>query len=142
MKRDSFSGEAYDEDRDCSALTGQLRIVFDIMSDQKWRSVRRIQQLMVRDYGQSELACPENSIQAQIRNLRKPKFGNYECPRKTMPGKRGGRGYSVYRLGNVLNDYKVRERFSDLSPDQLLKKAISQAKVIRRLKKQIVELEK
>jgi len=55
---------AYDEDR----LTKQIGKVYDLMIDGNWRTLSEIS-MAIKE--------PEASISAQLRHLRKPKFGSY-----------------------------------------------------------------
>lgn len=91
MKK-SFSGDDYVEDRDYDRLERQIDRVLNVMLDQKWRTVARIRALILQRYGFDD---PENSIQAQLRNLRKPENGSYTVPRKHK-----GNGLHVYKLGD------------------------------------------
>lgn len=63
-----FNGSDYDPARDNRRLTGQLLRVWDLMKDQRWRTLK-------------ELAVatgdPEASVSAQLRHLRKPRFGGH-----------------------------------------------------------------
>lgn len=70
-------------------LTGQIARVLDVISDGEWWSVYGIAFAIERDHG---IKDPENSIQAQVRNLRKPKHGGYDVRRKRVGN------LSVYRL--------------------------------------------
>ena len=69
---------------DAPRLTGQLLRTWEVMCDHKWRTTTEISQI-TRD--------PTTSIQAQLRHLRKERFGAYlvECR------KRGNR--YEYRVG-------------------------------------------
>ena len=69
-----FSGPSLtpaDEQR----LQTQIDCIRHLMADGEWRSVREISELVERRYG---VRCPENSAQAQCRNLRKPEHGGHE----------------------------------------------------------------
>ena len=68
-----FDGAAYRPELDKVRLTGQLKDVYELMRDGKWRSVQDIS-LLTRH--------PENSISAQLRNLRKERFGGYSVQRE------------------------------------------------------------
>lgn len=63
-----FAGAAYDPDEDDERLTGQILRVFDVMKDGRWRTLAEIA---------SVTGDPPASISAQLRHLRKPKFGAY-----------------------------------------------------------------
>jgi hypothetical protein len=63
-----FNGPEYDCDRDWDRLTSQHARIRNLMLDGEYRTVQEISAL-TRD--------PENSIQAQLRHLRKPRFGGF-----------------------------------------------------------------
>ena len=65
---DKFDGADYVPSRDDVRLTGQLERVFNLMADGKWRTLRQIAE------GTGD---PEASISAQMRNLRKARFGGH-----------------------------------------------------------------
>lgn len=63
-----FNGSDYIPERDDVRLTGQILRVWDVVKDQKWRTLREI----------ADLTCdPEASVSAQLRHLRKPRFGGH-----------------------------------------------------------------
>ena len=84
MRKGMFDGPAYIPERDDIRLTGQLRRIFNLMSDGKWRTLRQIS---------SETGDPEASISAQLRHLRKPRFGSHEVNRMSL-----GEGLHYYQL--------------------------------------------
>ena len=68
-----FDGAVYDTSRDLNRLTGQIKRVHEVMSDGNWHTLDWI----------SECAtAPHSSASAQLRNLRKPKFGGFEIERE------------------------------------------------------------
>lgn len=84
----AFSGPAYDPALDHTRLKGQLLAIFNLMRDGRWRTL-------------SEIATatrePEASVSAQLRHLRKPKYGSWkvEKRRRTYPLGQGGWEYQV-----------------------------------------------
>lgn len=68
-----FNGSDYVGDRDDVRLTGQILRVYDCMSDGQWRTLSQIE---VRT------GDPQASISAQLRHLRKPRFGAYEVKKR------------------------------------------------------------
>lgn len=68
-------------------LTGQIKRIFTLMSDSRWRSLAEIAAI-TND--------PEASISAQLRHMRKKKFGEHTIERR----RRGDvkRGLCEYRL--------------------------------------------
>ena len=61
-----FDGADYTPDRDDDRLTGQLLRVWNCMCDGKWRTLAQIEKIT---------GDPPASISAQLRHLRKPRFG-------------------------------------------------------------------
>jgi hypothetical protein len=76
-----FDGSDYDPKYDQQRLTGQLKVLWDLMIDGKWRTQREIGD--VTGYQGS-------SITAQLRNLRKDKFGAHSTPRRIRGERAGG----------------------------------------------------
>jgi hypothetical protein len=82
-KHPAFNG-ADCGDCDKKRLTGQINRVFSCMKDGRWRTLAEIEEIT---------EDPQASISAQLRNLRKPRFGGYTVERAN----RGG-GLFEYRL--------------------------------------------
>lgn len=82
-----FDGDAYDPIEDDVRLTGQLQRVFHLMSDGAWHTVSQIV---------SMTGDPATSLPAQLRHLRKDRFGSYLVERRKVEG---SRGLYQYRLG-------------------------------------------
>lgn len=68
-----FNGADYSPNRDNARLTGQLRRIWEIVIDGRWYTLKDI---AVRT------GDPEPSISAQLRHLRKPRFGGYIVERE------------------------------------------------------------
>lgn len=83
---ESFGGETYDPAQDHDRLSAQLRRVWLVVRDGRWRTLAEISELT---------GDPEASVSARLRDLRKPKFGGYQVSRQ----RRG------YRTG--LHEYRV-----------------------------------
>jgi len=79
-----FDGHDYDHGRDCIRLTGQLERVFECLSDGEYKTFDDIR-VVTGD--------PVTSISAQIRNLRKDKFGGHTIDRMHC-----GNGLYKYRM--------------------------------------------
>ena len=79
-----FNGPAYDPARDNARLGGQILRIFDLMQDGNWRTLREIAQAT---------GDPESSISAQLRHLRKRRFGSHTVEREHVGG-----GLYRYRL--------------------------------------------
>ncbi len=68
-----FNGADYQAERDNDRLTGQLLRVFDCMKSGAWRTLPQIAQIT---------GDPEASISAQLRHLRKTRFGGHTVNRE------------------------------------------------------------
>ena len=68
-----FDGSDYDHKRDGIRLTGQLERVFDVMKSGEWITLRQLA---------DRAKCPEASASAQMRNLRKERFGSFSVEKK------------------------------------------------------------
>jgi hypothetical protein len=79
-----FNGADYIPERDNPRLGSQLQRVFALVADGKWRSLQDMSDLT---------GDPQASISAQLRHLRKPRFGSWNVERKYM-----GDGLYLYRL--------------------------------------------
>lgn len=63
-----FNGSDYVPALDRARLTGQIERIYHAIKDGKWRTLREIQELT---------GDPEASISAQLRHLRKERFGGH-----------------------------------------------------------------
>lgn len=79
-----FNGSDYDHKRDSERLTNQYQRVFFLMQDGDWRSLRNIA---------DSTGDPESSVSAQLRHMRKERFGNH-----TVEKKHEGEGLYLYRV--------------------------------------------
>jgi hypothetical protein len=89
-RKNRFDGSDYVEEFDSDRLTGQLARVFDLMKDGQWRTLSEIQD-MIKD--------PQASISAQLRNLRKKRFGENIIEKRT----RGHRSQGLFEYKLELN---------------------------------------
>jgi len=64
----TFDGPDYNPDLDRKRLTGQIKRIFDCMLDGRWRTLGEIRAIT---------GDPEASISAQLRHLRKRRFGGH-----------------------------------------------------------------
>ena len=92
-----FNGPDYNPKLDCNRLKKQLGRVFEVMRDGVWRTLFEINTAIRAQFGNDD---PEASISAQLRHLRKPRFGAYTIERR----RRGepGNGLFEYRLAKEL----------------------------------------
>ena len=79
-----FSGSDYDDDRDRDRLRGQILRVFDAMQSGLWFSL---------DSLAKTTGDPPASVSAQLRHLRKERFGAHTVEKNHL-----GDGMYVYRL--------------------------------------------
>lgn len=79
-----FDGADYQPDRDKVRLTGQIKRVWEAMKDGDWLTLRALSEV-TND--------PEASVSAQLRHLRKPKFGSHTVEREYIEN-----GLYKYRL--------------------------------------------
>ncbi len=79
-----FNGPEYVPERDNKPLLNQIQRIYMVMEPGQWSTLEEIA-AMTGD--------PAASISAQLRHLRKPRFGSFEVQRRA----RGGRLYE-YRL--------------------------------------------
>jgi hypothetical protein len=68
-----FNGPEYVPTRDWERLTTQVGRVFTCMKDRQWRTLREIS---------NATNDPEASVSAQLRHLRKERFGSHTVNRK------------------------------------------------------------
>ena len=69
----TFDGSDYEPELDQARLTGQLLRVYSCMDDGLWRTLAEISDV-TRD--------PQASISAQLRHLRKPRFGSHQMNKR------------------------------------------------------------
>jgi hypothetical protein len=79
-----FDGDDYVPERDNPRLKGQLLRIWDVMKDGQWRTLREIA---------NKTNDPEASISAQLRHLRKERFGSHQIEREHITN-----GLYRYRL--------------------------------------------
>jgi len=68
-----FNGPDYVPERDWQRLTTQIGRVFNAMKDKRFRTLREIS---------STTGDPEASVSAQLRHLRKERFGSHKVNKK------------------------------------------------------------
>jgi hypothetical protein len=74
---------------DFGEVTGQNKLVLDLMADGAWRTITRIA---------TELDIPETSASARLRDLRKPEFGGHDVVRRRT-GTDADQGAYEYHVG-------------------------------------------
>ena len=76
-----FNGPCFDQKHDGTRLTGQIVRVFDLMRDGKWRTLAEIEKA---------IGDPQSSISAQLRHLRKPRFGGHTVEKRSRGNRSNG----------------------------------------------------
>lgn len=89
-----FDGPAYNPDIDQDRLAGQYKRIFNTMLDGEWRTYKEIARIT---------GDPQNSISAQLRHMRKPRFGSHTVERRS----RGERGDALYEYRLKANSEAV-----------------------------------
>lgn len=79
-----FDGADYLPERDNKRLGDQLKDIYNLMSDGVWRTLSDIERIT---------GHPQASISAQLRHLRKPRFGGFTVERRYV-----SHGLYEYRL--------------------------------------------
>jgi hypothetical protein len=90
VKEFRFDGSSYDPSKDDVRLTGQVLRVFNCMKDGRWRTLGEIE-VLIRD--------PQSSISAQLRHLRKERFGSHTVSKQI----RGDRETGLYEYQLLIN---------------------------------------
>jgi hypothetical protein len=94
--RPRFDGATYEPRHDDARLTGQLRRIWDVIADGAWHTLHEIA---------AATGDPEASVSAQLRHLRKPRFGQHTVERRT----RGLREHGLYEYRLVTGGVSVQE---------------------------------
>lgn len=77
-KKNAFGGSTYEPSHDYARLTQQLKDVFDLMKDGRWRTIGEICDHLP--------TYPQQSISARLRDLRKEKYGAHTVDRERVAG--------------------------------------------------------
>lgn len=85
-----FNGSDYSPKHDNVRLTKQIKRVFDLMKDGKFRTLGEIESIT---------GDPQASLSAQLRNLRKDRFGAHTVNKQI----RGDRKYGLYEYKLIVN---------------------------------------
>ncbi len=84
-----FNGADYVPERDNPRLGRQLSLIFNLMKDASWRTLSEIA---------NKTGEPEASISAQLRHLRKERFGSHTVNRRHEEGK------ALYEYQLIVNE--------------------------------------
>ena len=85
-----FDGAEYDPKSDDTRLTGQIKRVWECMKDSRWRTLREIEDIT---------GDPQASISAQLRHLRKLRFGLHTINKRP----RGERENGLFEYQLIIN---------------------------------------
>jgi DNA-binding IclR family transcriptional regulator len=85
-----FNGADYDHSRDAVRLTHQILRVFNAMAGGQWRTLDEIAQMT---------GDPPASVSAQLRHLRKERFGAHTVEKRH----RGNPGVGLYEYRLIVN---------------------------------------
>lgn len=85
-----FNGPVYSSRFDLERLTGQLNRIFSLMRDAEWRTLNEISGVT---------GDPPASVSAQLRHLRKPRFGGHTVNKRH----RGERCEGLWEYQVVVN---------------------------------------
>ena len=80
-RRAKFNGAVYEPRFDDARLAGQLADIFNLMKDGQWRTLDEIQM---------QTGAPQASISAQLRHLRKPRFGSHIVDKRARGDRKDG----------------------------------------------------
>ena len=81
MNEPRFDGDTYDSKYDLARLTGQIQRVFEAIKDGNWYTLDEIH-IATKD--------PHASISAQLRNLRKERFGSHVIEKRYKGNRSNG----------------------------------------------------
>lgn len=87
-----FDGQAYSPKHDDERLSGQILRVYDAMKDGNWRTLDEIHVATGGD--------PHASISAQLRHLRKKKFGSHQVEKRP----RGDRSHGLFEYRLIVKE--------------------------------------
>lgn len=76
-----FDGSDYDPAQDNSRLVPQYERVFGLMQDGEWRTLEEISAVV---------KAPSASVSAQLRHMRKERFGSHDVQKRTRGERKGG----------------------------------------------------
>lgn len=88
-----FNGDDYVASRDDVRLTGQLLRVWNVMCDGSWKTLPQIAEAT---------GDPEASISAQLRHLRKPRFGGHTIEKEYIIN-------GLYRYRLIVNSQGIEK---------------------------------
>lgn len=90
-----FDGDTFLSSQDCIRLRGQMKRIYDLMRDGRWRTLRQIA---------ATTNCLETSASTRLRDFRKPRFGCHEIQLRRVDGHPG-----LYEYRLVLSDSRMQQ---------------------------------
>lgn len=95
MENPDYDGSNYIRELDKVRLAGQMKSIFLVMKDAEWRTLNEI----------AGITCfGEASISAQLRNLRKEKFGSHIVDKR----RRGEKNKGLWEYSLMVNKIPVQ----------------------------------
>lgn len=95
-----FDGPEYIPSLDIRRLTGQIERVYCLMYDQKWRTLDEIA---------TATGDPQSSVSAQLRHLRKEKFGSHTINKRRVGNRASGLfEYQMIANKQIVNQSEMR----------------------------------
>lgn len=91
-----FDGSDYNPDLDDKRLTGQIKDIYNLMVDGVWRTLGEIE---------AAVKHPQASISAQLRHLRKKRFGKNTVNKR----RRGDETQGLFEYQLLLNTEPINE---------------------------------
>lgn len=85
--QERFAGDDYQPMRDDVRLTDQLKRIWEVVKDQQWHTIHEIS---------TRTRAPEASVSAQLRHLRKERFGRHTVEKEYL-------GDGLYRYRVIVN---------------------------------------
>lgn len=91
----TFDGPTFEPDQDGVRLSGQMKRVFDFMSDGGWHTLREIA---------AATDSLETAVSARLRDCRKSRFGGHQVELRRVPGRPGVFQYRLLAKKNFRAD--------------------------------------
>lgn len=97
-----FDGQTYDPENDKKRLSNQLGRIYDLMRDHAWRTLDEIHE---------KTGEPTASVSAQLRHLRKTRFGSYRVEKRH----RGDPEHGLFEYRVLPPDGRIEHVVADVS---------------------------
>lgn len=93
MIKPDFDGSEYVIELDCNRLNRQIDVIRELMLDGRWRTLKEIEDVT---------GYPQASISADLRSLRKKRFGSYIVDKRRRGDEK--RGLFEYKVKVSANE--------------------------------------